>query len=326
MKNFKRLLTIAMVISMMCGVVACGSKTEGETHIYGEENGLELGTVETEIDPASVFANLEIVPELFYGIYYIDGDLEQYKEDMEYMDVDFKGEEKIMTKIPYEICMGPENVGYEFANVEEYDMAKLVFVNGNGEKNQTVYAAYEVNEDSIKFNFVDYYDYNSDEKHLKFRMSGFSIEYGYEFNDSFSTITLTTGENQVDLSRSNYSKVKGNELLKDIGISNYLADDSKQLDNIKKITISASNSEDYCWVETSESDNYYKAIVEIDDKGLLTMTYEDKLHKVHTHQFAYIYCASNGIILADNENVFYYTKKEKKYSDLNSDCVVEEIK
>ena len=326
MKNFKRLLTVAIVISMMCGLVACGSKTAGGTHVYGEEYGIELGTVEKELEPASVFANLEIVPELLYGIYYIDGDLEQYKENIEYMDVDFNGKEKIITKIPHAIFIGPENVGYEFANVTDYDMAKLIYADGNGDVNQTVYAAYEVNDDSIKFQFVDYYDYNSDEKHLKFRMSNFSIEYAYEFNDSFSTIKLINGENSVELSRSNYSKAKGDELLKNINIDNYLADDSKQLDNIKNIKINATNSADYCWVETSESDNYYEAIVEINDKGLFTMTYEDKLHKVHIHQFAYIYCASNGIILADNENVYYYTKKEKKYSDINPECVVEEVK
>ena len=326
MKNFKRLLTVAIFISMMCGLAACGSKKQEGSYVYGEENGIELGTVEQKLDPAIVLGNLEMVPELFYGIYYIDGDLEEYKENIEYMDVDLKGEENIMTKIPYAIHIGPENVGYEFANVTEYDMAKLIYVDGNGDVNKYIYAAYEIDEESIKFTFVDDYDYNNDKKHLKFKLSNFSIEYAYEFNDSFATIKLTNGENTVDLSRSDYSKAKGNELLKDIYISNLLADDSKQLDNITKFTIVAQKNGDYCWVDTTESNDYYKAIIEMNDKGLFTMTYEDKLHKVHTHQFAYIYCASNGIILADNNNIYFYTKKEDKYSDVNANVVVEEIK
>lgn len=325
MKKVNKVITILLTIAMMCGLVACGSKI-GEKHIYGKENGLELGTVEKEINPAEIFADLEMIPEFMYGIYLMDEDMEQYKDEIEYMAVDFDAGEKILTKIPYAIYIGPENVGYEFANVTDYNMAKLLYMSGNGSTTETVYAAYEVDNDKIKFTFVDYYEHKNKEKHLKYRMSDYSIEYDYKFNDSFSTITLSTGENNVNLSRSDYSENKGNDLLENISINNLLAKDSKKIDAIEEITINASNNSDYCLVKTSESDYDYLAIVEMNDQGLFTMTYEDKLHKLYTHQFAYIYCGSNGLILIDDKNIYFYTEKEKKYSDIKSDVVVEKIK
>ena len=73
MKTYKRLLTIAIVISMMCGLIACGSKdtvessdsTTKDNKISTEENGVTKEDKEETIIEAEVGTILDAPEKLF---------------------------------------------------------------------------------------------------------------------------------------------------------------------------------------------------------------------------------------------------------------------
>lgn len=341
----KKFLTLLLTLAVLLSLAACGGKeksTDSKTpsgngtptanddgtylfHGYtlgGDITTDSLGTVANPLDIKQVYANIEYVPQMFYGEYRSSSDWQltdaeeaDYLAAYKTMTFEVNGNTWTTPVLPYRILSGPNT----FSNVLQYDTqhhwTKLCFMTVDGAMKDMV-CRFEVDGNVLRVLPLTKWNYDDTTKTLTYQLS--DLVWEYEFSFSGPHMTLSQGSDSITLTADKYLNkdyfCQGGE---------YLEPGSATFENVDHVRI---NGTRIAVESTVKEESYHSAVAGLSEDGLMTLSWKDQDDNSYTHQFVYFLCGFDGIVLADQNNHYLFTAGYfDRYSDsLNGSISVEE--
>lgn len=320
----KKLIACLLSVFMLLSFVACGSdKKDSDKNDNGgskaestngmiikNKNSVPLGNSDFELDPATIYANLDYNEKMFYGSHRIlggDAAEEKYVAESDYFDIEIDGETIKLTAIPYHFEAGKNTVSHMIYNVKEYDWMRAYFKKKteSGTYLYDILCAYTV--ENGKLTLKPLYDFTIDKANNKITYEFAQVNLEYDFKFTGSTLTLSSNGKSVTLANN---VTLSNDTVY-YSVENYLSPNSKALDGIDYIDILYDHADGQYnrFVVKHKSLEYAKydetAIAQITNDGLLTFTAPWE-GGTKTYSYVYFYCRDDGIILTDGTNTYYY--------------------
>ncbi len=311
MKNsIKKITCIFLALSVVIALVACGDKA-GATQdvIFKNKSSVELGTPDVKLNPQDVYAKLTYTPQMFYGIYRIQGGKsaeEKFCQESTYITYNNGEKEMSLTKLPFEIRAGRNTLNYTITNVTEYNWIELYMgykVEGN--KKPTLYnvvCSYTIEGNKLILKPLKNFSTDTEKKEITYEFSDAVWEYEFKFNGR--NLTLSSGEDSVELA----SCLDAHGEKDHYYVNNYLSEGSAHLDNIDAIDMLYDDKGNtYVYFKTADKTTSYDAIVKYETNGLLTFTvpFEDN-PVAKTYQFVAFFCDYDGIVLTNGVDTYYF--------------------
>ena len=335
MKKSLRFAALFMVAVMMFTLAACG-KDEGnaadviantDAFIVKDKDAVELGTPEKKLDAASVYSKITYNEKMFQGNYSIigiSGPTNDEKALAEYIDsvgyVDYKSDyAEQRTAMPFSIEAGVRTFNHIISNDKSHNWMRLsFFTEKDGLLN--VICAYTVEGNTLKATPIKDYKYDEATKTASYGLTDIVLEYEFEFKGF--ELTLKSGDKSVTMN-SNLDAYK-----KDVyfGVNSmYLSEGSACPENIDMIRARYDGADEtQFYIGNINDETAYNGIGKFETNGLFTFTAPWK-DGTKTYQYVYFYCGFDGIILADENDVYYFNST---YGDRNwakiGDYLVEE--
>lgn len=346
----KKVLSVILALLLLLSLAACGEDTNDQIDLGGSKPSKEetpneqddsgmyifrsdedvsadpLYAVTDMLDPKDVYANLEYVPEMFYGEYALgesydlEGEqLETYMTSYDTMTIP-KGETGLMGDhdypvLPYRIQAGHGNISAGLKVDTNYEWAQLNFYTDDGNLDYCN-GRFEVEGNVFRFYPVRTWQYSNETKHLTYQMSDYAWEYEFSFSGPY--LTLSQGDNSITLTASNFLS---DEFFCQAG--EYLEAHSESIDGIGDIFLGSTsvylNGIDY-------EGTYNDAVAGLREDGLFILSWKDEEEIVHTRQFVYFLGDLSGLVLADMDGSYLYTAgySERYDEDLGASVSVEE--
>ncbi len=315
----KKKILLLLVSVMALFLVACGGKKKDEFTLegYAKKQLVTLGTVETPLDPQTVYDSLTYTKEMFYGCYQLLGGesaQKKYASQTDYMNYTVGKETMQITKVPYKIEAGERTFKTDLNYVEEYDWLRAYFYEKDSNSSKHVDCAYSVENNKLVLKPLWEYEIDTENDTLKY---GFIEDiWEYEFAFAGRSLTLTMGDSSVNL----LSGLDPDGESIDIAIHNVLSLNSKPMDIIDCISLGYDESSDSrLYFETVDSKAIYSAVGKLEENGLFTFTIPVD-GGTKTFQYVYFLCGMDGIVLTDGTNTYYYneTYLTRTQNEINS--------
>ena len=323
----KKILASILCVALLLTLTGCGkgesrgadgkNSESSESIIFKNDSSVELGTPSETLDPAEVYKNITYAPEMFYGTYRIAGGEAAEKEFLENEKYfTYKGEEKEkkLTKLPYKIEAGKNNMHHVLNDIEEYNWISVWYgyeYNPENNKKTTdiLYCAYTVEGNKLVLNPLKHYETDSNNNKITYEFSEETLEY--EFSFSGRELTLSSGDDSVVLT----SCLDAYGEKEHFSVNAYLSDGSDRLGDIDYIRLYYNEEDDYtrAYFETTDGEASYDAIARYDKNGLLTFTVPLE-SGTKTYQYVAFFCFWDGIILTNGKDTYYYNDS---WSDRN---------
>ncbi len=315
----KKFLLVVLALIIALSVVACGdeekssdkkessgsSKVEDGYVIKGSENEVDLGEPEDELDPEDVYEDLEYTPEMFYGNYrLLGGEEARVKKAKEVGFVDFvdyynTGKTKSRALLPFQIRAGEQSLSNRVNDIEGYNWMELSFMLEDSEYFTSMYCAYTIEDNVIKFKPLADHEVDTESKKISYTFAEEEFEYEFEFNGF--ELTLSTEDKSVTLKTA----LTASEDDFYLGVSCCLTPGSDSIDDIDYISFMVEDDDSRLVYAVEEYDYKYDAICKFQDNGLFTLTIP-WADGTETYQYVYFYCGSDGLVLTDGEDTYYY--------------------
>ncbi|MBE6783512.1 MAG: OmpA family protein [Ruminococcaceae bacterium] len=292
--------------------------------LIGGEDHVELGKPDKYLDPQEVYSKIEYTPEMFRGDYWILGGEEAKNElfvDAEFTIFNYNGEDREIALTPYCVEAGKHTTNHVVSFVEGYNWARLSFpekLSGDRKSYFAVFCAYTIEGNKIIFTPFSNYSYDDATEKITYAFSDVKLEF--EFSFCGTNLTLSTDEKSVTYSSSR--SISSPDETR-IYVSNYISDGSKKLNNINYISMTYTRDDArLCLTQESVGTIYdsvyvYNSVALMEDNGRITMTIPFETG-TKTYQFVYFYCGSDGIILTDGENTYYYNASHLEYKNYDT--------
>lgn len=334
----KKFVAMLLVLALALSLAACGGekKTENENKPEGgkpsagapeNKDGLyefrgytmdgdittdSVGQVASPLNVEQVYANVEYVPQMFYGDYRLtpdwqltDTESQEHLAKYETMTYTLNDTERTTSVVPYRFVCGPNS----FNNVVQYDTQhhwiKLYFVTEDGSTREVV-CRFEVEGDTFRAMPLTKWNYDDTTKILTYQLSDLVWEYTFRFSGPH--LTLTQGSNSITLTAEKFLDkdyfCQGGE---------YLDPSSATFDNVDHVRIVDTRIS----VEsTDQEETYHSAVATLSEDGLMTLSWRNREGQQFTRQLVYFLCGFDGIVLADMDGAYLYTADYfDRYSD-----------
>lgn len=318
----KRLFALLLAALMVFGLAACGDKKAAASNPYSTENGMdlgadndgvEMGTSDQNLDLESIYANMEYDARYFYGDYRVLGGEEgekDYAAAVSYVENDLSSTtaDKI-TAIPFRLTAGKHTLSHKLNYVEGREFLRAYFYSDDGNLVMNL-CEYFVSGNTLTLKMIDKLEWNEDSTHVRVIMSNMTFTYTFSFQGR--KLTLTNGTDTVEM----YSALDVTTDNPYVSLDNYLPmgeEKLKGMDYLYTLFAGPSEYDDNSYsrfsMEDSETNTrkYGRALME--DDGRITITLKDEeTNTTETFQMAYIYCNKDGMILTDGEKTYFFTQ------------------
>ena len=322
----KKITAILLAVAIIFSFAACKkdgeSKKEGENsavvqggYMLKNEDSVALEAPANSLNPQSVYDSLTYSPKMFYGEYRIlKSEEESFVDTVGLMDYEAKYTDRIST-LPYQITAGRNSLNYMICFATEYEWMSLKFKTENDGLEELV-CAYSVEGNRLILKPLKSWSGNQETNKITYEFSGNTLEYEFSFKGP--NLTLSKDGKSVTM----HGNLWPTEDVTLFSVDHYVSDDSNKIDNIDCISFRYDDSETPGESRITFSEKDYKTITDyavghLSEDGLFTFTipYESG---TKTYQFVYFYCGSDGIILTDGTNTYYYnaTWSERNQTDL----------
>ena len=254
-------------------------------------------------DPAAVYEKIEYTPEMFFGKYTKAGvkgvqlseeDAAKFASEMDYMEC--SSFDVPVTALPYRIEAGPHSNVTAMNYLSGHNFMNLYFVSADGAR-QTVQASYTVKGDTISFNPVRNFNYDSDANQLDYSFTGKNLKYTFKFDGP--TIVFSKGNKSVKL----YAEDLYNNQEIDLTECS-LKDGSDKFNEVQELNFTA-DSQDYIKLGDRENRDVN---IQLCEDGICRLRWADASGETFS-QLAYFYCDDDGIVLTDGNKRYYYTAR-----------------
>ena len=307
--HMKRLFALALVLTLLLSLCACGMKKENLSKENGQtgytikaEDSVALGMPATTLDPQSIYSKLTYTAPMFYGNYrLLGGDKAKEAFGKETPLMNWKQEySEQLTKVPYQIEAGPHNLNHVVYEIEGYEWMRMHFLNEN-QGLCTVMGAYTVEGNTLVFTPLDVWEYDKQTKTANYTFSQTSMEFGFSFNGR--NLTLSQDGTQITLTT-------GLTVYEDTAyynVEHYYSQGTEPLDGIDTLDLhySQDSGTRHIFIGSVDKERVHTAIAQIKDNGLLTLTVPWEAG-TKTYQYVYFYGYRDGIVLTDGTNTYYY--------------------
>ena len=319
------LMTATIILSMLLSLSACGkggAKTEDgspmpEGFVFegngSQEETVAFGTPETKLDPQNVYSKLTYTPEMFYGDYRLLGGndaQEKFGAEAQYFKWTQNGVEREYSKLPFRIKSGKKTLRHSVNYIKEYNWMEVYFMRKYSETScnmETALCAYSVEGNKLILKPLDTFNVDKETNKITYTFADVTWEYNFSFNGR--TLSLETEGNSVALKtcldpygEKDYIFAEG-----------YLSPDSKSANNLDYIRFryDSEDKESSLNFETVDGENSYNSIAVLEENGLFTFTLSLEDSK-ETYQYVCFCSGSDGLVLTDGTNTYYYNDT---YSD-----------
>ncbi len=327
----KKLLSIGLAAAMLLSLCACGedksskkdknkaNATDGFVVMGQDYDGsLEIGTPDNKLDPQEIYDNLEYTSEFFYGNYQLFGgdDAEkEYAKNSNYMDYTQNGKELKLTTVPFALNAGKHTFAHKINYVTDYDWMRVYFYQRTDTDDYlyTVICAYSVENNKLILKPLSTFNVDDDNNKITYEFSDTVWEYEFEF--SGRELTLSNGKDSVTMSSGLDPYAKYDYIHADA----YVSPESKTIDKIDHINFRYDGEEPDEARFNIEFYNYktpegsYGCVGKFEENGLFTFTVPWETG-TKTYQYVYFLCGNDGVIFADNDDIYFYNDD---YSDRN---------
>lgn len=330
----KRVMMFGMFLVVLLSLAGCkgGALKEEGVYYFGDKENIAIFPEVTDLlDVRGLYDSLEYNEKMLYGRYWLNNDKkdrEAFHEQMEFYEIEYcdtassKMEKEILTQLPYRIEAGPANLMIARYD-RNYDWAELYFLTEDGQYSPPVLCTYTVEGNTVHYTPLDYYENLYDEENvrsgIKYVVGEDSISYNFSFEGP--KLTLSQGETDVELHSFSFSENSSNRQL-----SGFTTIGSSVLEDIKYI---GGNTRSL-YLEKMDGTLISNGVLKLEDNGRATLYWveedESGVKKEHLRQFIYFDCYYS-MILADKENVYYYTENNQSYEvlHLGSGMTMEEL-
>ncbi len=314
----KKMIAIILAAIMLLGCLSACSSKGGEAPegvdkdskgYFASEDAGKLVMPAEGLDAAKIYANIEYVPQMFYGYYGLSGTmgfdadekvLEEYRADMNFVapETFCADTESKVTEIPYTICVGPGNLNHLITNIKEYDWMRIHLQSEAGYL-VSVMGAYEVSGNTLTFYPLSEYNYDNETNKISYKLMEKGIEYGFSFCGP--NITLTRGGKSVVMCSRDFD-----DSWEYASADTSLTEGSPSIGNIDEIKVY--NSKDYSNFTLRTLDGEYipNGVAYFDYNGLCTFSWQDEEGKDNIYQYVYFFCGDDGLIFADETTTYFY--------------------
>ena len=314
----KKILSLLLVMLLALSFGACSNEKAGsgsDGFIVKNEDSVELGALEKELDPAQVYENLTYTPEMFFGDYKVRGGREaeeEYAKNAEHSVSFIDGEERELTVLPIGFKAGKNNLTHKISFVEEYDWAQVSFMRKLSDGDHVLdyfYCAYSVEGKKLIVKPLDEFKVDDAANKITYTFSDVVWEYDFAFEGR--KLTLSKGGNSIELDgcidpygEYDYFHTNG-----------YLSEGSKSIDGIINVDFlyDAEDGYKYIYFMTADGERAYDSIAKIQENGLFTFTVALE-ESQKTYQYVYFFCDDDGLVLTDGENTYYYNADSDEYN------------
>ncbi len=342
MKSLKRIFAVMLALVMIMSFAACGKKAsnvaeDGYYYLSNELAKKDFPAVDDPLDPEKIYSSLEYDERMLYG-YYLFNNAEKDKkkfletanfEELEYGFVfgyDSREYKEELTTLPCDFRAGHSAVDRMTADRNNH-WAELTFLTKEGEE-RAVLGVYTVSGKTLSFTPVSFYEETHDDKGkltaVKYVLSEKSLEYTFSIKGP--QLTLTRNDESVSLC-SYYFTDNAKKLVE---LDGYLSVGSPMIENFDCMYFKLyDDGSCFIYFNDSNSDLIYTPVnaAKIGEDGLLTVYWQenDEEKTEHVRQFVYI-GGYNGLILADNDNVYYYSDSytSRQQAALSEGLTIEE--
>lgn len=325
------IIAILAIVIIVLAILSSGPKNKidptTDGFIFSDNESFSLQEPDVNLTPEEVYSSIKYNEKMFFGSYTLvpdeshDDELIEYQEMISYSDLVYNEDDYYLTNIPYKIVAGPENMVYEtISQIEDhYNWMKLYYYSEYG-YSYSIEAAYEIIDNKLVVTPVVSYEVGKDYEF--YDLAPKSVEYDFEFFGPY--LTLTYNSESVTLLADGFGKEIVDNSYTDyysLYVNNMVSADSSTIDNIHTIRFSFNNSYNNFHLANSAGDAFDDAVGRMTEDGLFTFSYSDGHEKnttYYTHQFVYFYCGSDGLILTDGNNEYYYQRAYSYNSEQDS--------
>ncbi|MGN1162121.1 MAG: flagellar motor protein MotB [Candidatus Fimenecus sp.] len=321
----KKITAVLLAVAIIFSFAACKkdgeSKKEGENkaaveggYMLKNKESVELEAPANPLNPQSVYDSLTYSPKMFYGEYRIlKSEEESFADTVGFMDYKTEFADRLSI-LPYYITAGRNSLNYLLCYATEYEWMSLKFKTDSGYMDELV-CAYSVEGNRLILKPLKSWSGDKETQKITYEFTGDTLEYEFSFKGP--ELTLSKDGKSVTMHGNFWSS----EDIALFSADHYVSKDSNKIDNIDRISFRYDGKEtvDNSYITFSYADGnaVYNAIGHLSDDGLFTFTipYESG---TKTYQFVYFYCGSDGIVLTDGTNTYYYnaTWTDRNQTDL----------
>lgn len=329
-------LTAGMVLS----ATACSSDNSDNKNGQSTVHISKDATAKTEdagrkLDAASIYKNLTYTPEMFYGEYvysdavdvagYIDCKSDAYKElasaaqTVKVFDAMESKKEINVSALPVEMKAGVKsNNSYSLNRITKYDWMMMKFPSDGGTAD--IYGAYTITDKTLSFYPLTEFVYDDSKQLIKeYAIAEKPVEYAFSFEGG--SLNLKNGDNSISLSTKSFSEIY------DYMYVNNFSSSKDRIDDIIAFDIEHSDrlKHDQFVIRTEDGKDSYirydNGSGDFESNGVLKFSYKDDEGKSHAYEYVYFMCGADGLVLADDKNVYYYNSDITTYrlGDITTD-------
>ena len=297
---------------------------QGDTVVItnkGAQNPVQ-GTPEKPLDAAEVYRTVTYIPEMFYGHYVLPGGdaaLEQYQASVSFMTYNAEhqyqydrapAEEREITAIPYQITAGPGNL-YTLSpetRIPQYHWMKAQFLQKSGDNifPQELFFAFDVEGDTLRMRMLKNVVLDEETREvLSYEFGDLYLTYQFAFRGM--SLTLSYEGESVTLEAARVGEEKMQTWMMFRG---EVLPGEKMLDHLTYLTFTYDERDGYtsagCELDEGTTDAIIRdSVATVSKDGLITFTipYPDG---AKTYQFVYFYLDSDGFILTDGTETYFY--------------------
>ncbi|MBQ8783073.1 MAG: OmpA family protein [Clostridia bacterium] len=315
----KKIIAIIMSVFMLATLAACGDD-EGykkdsdfnDFYFEGEnakESGTVLGTPQKSLNPEEIYSNMTYTPEMFYGYYRLKGGEEaedKFGAESEYFTCNLGDGEMELTVLPRSIKAGKNNLGHKISYIEEYNWMNVGFMtrDENGKTYITsVFCAYSIEGNKLILKPIDDFDVSDKTNKITYSFSDLIWEYTFKFSGRNLTLSNENGSVTLNGALDAYAEYDC------LQCSQYLTPGSASPNGIDAFFFSYDEeNQKYTpklTIEMTDGVMSYASVGTIEENGLFTFTLVLE-ESVQTYQYVYFLCNSDGLVLTDGENNYYF--------------------
>lgn len=329
----------AFVLAVACvfALCSCGKKegdNKGKTengklvwymggkNMFSDADNAESlfeGVADT-VDPAKIYASLELTEEMIHGVYMLnnrDEDIKTVRKEIPFEDVKLTEKTYSVAVLPVAVYLGADNICCsetnfrfsEFREISDYEVAVLEFATED-KRGQTP-CTYELNGKTITFKQIR--QTSGQDEPLAYEFTGAEFSYNFELSGPY--MTFFKDGNSLKLKA--YCLTENSKV--SLSLTGYSLPDSPLIEDLDYFASAGA------WDFAIKRDGHYYDVsaFKFDDEGRFTIYLAEKdglsgKTDKFVRQYAYIIQSSAGIlsdfsvILLDGNNIYYYTDSVTK--------------
>lgn len=284
-----------------------------------KEDAVELGEISKMLNPQEVYSKLTYTPEMFYGKYQLLGP-QEVKEELYAKSSYFKWTEYNRnleyTILPSCIEAGKHTFNHIITNIEgDWMSVRFVYYKDNEYFENDILCSYTIDGNKLILNLLESFEIDKESHTItSYKFSDTTLEYTFAF--SGRNLTLSADGNSVTLTTGVDAYGKEDYF----NVEHCVSAGSKSIGGIDVI--------DFCYSLDYPPSLYFdmengkssrNSIAVLQENGLFTFTLSF-MKRLETYQFVYFYGGSDGIVLTDGTNTYYYndTLLDRKKNSLKS--------